>query len=129
MPLPRQILRHRELRRVARENRLDRFRRGAANALGQRTEVEADHERPNPPQVGRRVVADVTHPVHRVSEQRDLRPPQRGDRLGRGGPIGERGGELIRAPLTGDDGERAPDPDQRVGLVLRAMDALVIGQV
>ena len=75
------------------------------------------------------VDADVAHPVHRVAEDRDLeRAPARRRRRPRA-PTPDRVGERRRAASRRDDVERPAGADQRVRRVLRAVDALVVGEV
>ena len=75
------------------------------------------------------VDADVAHPVHRVAEDGDLQRAPARDRGRRPRPAADRLGERLGVPVVGDDVERAPGADHRVGRVLRAVDALVVGQV
>jgi len=73
--------------------------------------------------------ADVAHAIHRVAEDGDLHPPQGADR-GRGArPVLEGALEFRRLPVIGDDRQGHPGPHQGIGLILSAVDALVIGHV
>ena len=75
------------------------------------------------------VDADVAHAVHRVAEDGHLQRAPARDRGGRPRPVADRLDERVGVPVVGDDVERAPGADHGVGRVLRAVDALVVGQV
>ena len=129
MALAGEVRRHLERLPVAGQQR---FHIGVGHRVDpahQSTEILGEHGGADSPQHRGRVVADVPHPVHRIAQQGDPRAPQRRDRLGGPGPVLEAALELPRAPVTRDHRERDAGTHKRVRLILRAMDALVVGQI
>ena len=115
--------------RVTRQHRVDVGVGDGGQARHQTAEILADDRRSDLAQQRRRVIQDVAHPVHRVAEQRDPGAPQPGHRLRCPRPVGERARECLRPPVAGDHRERLTGAHERVGLVLGAVDPLVIGQI
>ena len=105
---------------------LGAHRRGGAHEVARRDRVdlraEDAHQRVH-------VDADVAHAVHRVAEHADLQRAPARDGRGGGGPAPDLLAEGVAAPVLGDDVELAPGAHHRIRGVLRAVDALVVGQV
>jgi hypothetical protein len=119
----------RELRPVLFAHCFDRVGSHGLHLLVDIAEVLVDDRRPDLAQQRRRVVEDVLHAVHGVAEEGDLRPPQLGHRPRRSRPCLERGEELRRTPLVGDHRVRQSCSQQRVRLILRSVDSLVVREV